>query len=162
MIIFAFIFGWMRLLTVTALIQGIANFGLAYFLEKRVGLGGITLALVIVLLPQLVILVARLGRFLEVNIVALLGACVIRALIPLGSAAFCSLMVHRMVVIRQRHFFGLLAETLTFIAVYAVLTYSFVLFDDDRQQVKRYVGNFVGRGRSVPRCLARAFGSGSD
>jgi len=155
-------FGWMRLLTTTAIIQGIANFGLAFLFAKLFGMGGITLALLIVILPQTVILWQRMGRFLEVNVAGLLGGCVARSLIPLGCAAACSLLVHRLIVIQQRHLFGLLAETLTFVVVYAALAYPLTLFDHDRQEIKRYLSNFAGRSKSVPRRLARAFGSGSN
>ena len=161
-VIYSFSFGWMRLLTSTALIQGAANFVLGFFLAKWLGLGGITFALVLVVLPQTVILWKRLGQFLEENVVALLAGCVMRGAIPIASAAVASFFVHRMIVIRQRHFSGLLAETLTFILVYAALAYPLVLFDHDRQEVKRYMGKFLGRSRGVPRRLARAFGSGSD
>jgi O-antigen/teichoic acid export membrane protein len=161
-IIYSFTFGWMRLLTVTALIQGIANFGLAFYLGKRLGLGGITLALLIVVLPQTTILWHRIGRFLEVSVVALFGGCISRAMIPLGSATACSLLVHRMVVIGHRHFFALLAEILAFAIVYAALAYPFVLVDHDRKEVKRYLRNVAGRGKGGPRRLARAFGSSSN
>ncbi len=158
-ITYSFTFGWMRLLTATALIQGAANFGLAFYLARHLGLGGITLALLIVVLPQTTILWHRIGRFLEVNVAALLGGCFSRSLIPLGCAAACSLLVHRMVVIRQRHFLGLLAEMLTFVVMYAALAYPLVLFEHDRMEVKRYLRSLAGRGRSVPRRLARTFGS---
>ncbi|HEX3435183.1 MAG TPA: hypothetical protein VHT24_00330 [Pseudacidobacterium sp.] len=158
-ITYSFVFGWMRLLTTTALIQGAANFGLAFYLAKQLGLGGITLALVIVVLPQTIILWHRIGRFLEVNVTGLLGGCVTRSLIPLGCAAVCSFLVHRMVVIGQRHFLALLAEMLAFTLVYAVLAYPLVLFEHDRTEVKRYLRSFAGRGKSMPRRLARVFGS---
>ena len=38
---YSFVFGWIRLLTVTSLLQGIANFGLAFFFARLFGLGGI-------------------------------------------------------------------------------------------------------------------------
>jgi len=161
-VVYSFSFGWMRILTTTGLIQGAANFALAYFLAKRVGLGGITLALVIVVLPQTVILWNRIGRFLEVNVLALISGCFMRALIPLGSAAILSFFVHRMVVIRQRHFAGLFAETLTFIVVYASLAYPLVLFDHDRRDVNRYLGNILNRSKKAQGRLARAFGSSSN
>ncbi len=159
---YSFTFGWMRLLTTTALIQGLANFGLGILFAKLFGLGGITLALVIVVLPQTVILWHRVGRFLEVNVPRLLGGCVMRALVPLGGGAVCGLLVHRMVVIRQRHFSGLLAEVFAFILVYSTLAYPLLLFDQDRAEIKRYLRRFANRGRNVQRRLIRAAGSASD
>jgi O-antigen/teichoic acid export membrane protein len=154
---YSFTFGWMRLLTTTALIQGLANFGLGILFARLFGLGGITLALVIVVLPQSVILWHRVGRFLEVNVPSLLGGCMARALLPLGGATACGLLVHRMVDIRRRHFSGLLAEAFAFILVYAALAYPLVLFDQDRQEIKHYLYGFANRGRNVRRRMIRAF-----
>jgi len=160
-VVYSFSFGWLKVLTSTALLQGGANFVLAYLLAKQIGLGGITLALVIVVLPQTVILWRRIGQFLNVNVVALLAGCIVRGIVPLGGATVCSLIVHRMVVIQQRHFLALGAEILTFIIVYAALAFPLVLFNQDRQEVKRYAERFLGR-RSVPGRLARAFGFSSN
>ena len=79
---YSFVFGWMRLLTATSLLQGIANFGLAFLFAKLFGLGGIMLALVLVLLPQTIILWYRVGNFLKVNVVALYGECFLRRSSP--------------------------------------------------------------------------------
>jgi hypothetical protein len=92
-----------------------------------------------------------LGRFLEVNIAGLLGGCVSRSLIPLGSATVCSLLVHRMLVIGHRHFFALLTELLVFTVVYVTLAYPFVLLDHDRKEIKRYLRNIASRERGVYR-----------
>jgi O-antigen/teichoic acid export membrane protein len=161
-VVYSFTFGWMRLLTITSLIQGAVNFGLAYVLAKFLGMGGIMLALVIVVLPQTVILWHRVGHFLELNVAWLLAACAARTLIPLVCAGICSFFVHRHVVIRQRHLFGLLAEILTFLVVYAALAYPLVLFDHDRQEVRRYLRNFANRGRSVQQRMSRVFGTASN
>ncbi len=161
-IVYAFTFGWMRLLTISTLIVGIANFGLAFLLAKSVGLGGITLALVIVILPQTILLWHRVGKFLELNVATLLGACFLRSIIPLGGAGVSSFFVHRVVVIQQRHIFGLLAETLTFIVVYSLLAYPLVFSDHDRREVKRYARNFANRGKSVQQRMSRAFGIASN
>ncbi len=153
---YSFVFGWMRLLTTTSLLQGIANFGLAFLFAKLFGLGGITLALTIVLLPQTVILWRRVGRFLKVNVVALYGECFLRALIPLSAAALVSWgTVHRFARIRQHAFFPLLAEIIVFTLVYGALAYPLMLFDHDRREIRRYGRNFVNRGRSVGQRLFR-------
>lgn len=161
-VIYSFSFGWMRVLTTTGLVQGVANFGLAYFLAKRFGLGGITLSLVIVVLPQTFILWQRVGRFLELNIITLLGACFLRAVIPLGAAAAAGLLVHRIVVIAQRHFIGFTAETLAFLVVYALLAYPLVLADHDRREIARYLSVFLVRSKQIPRRLAQVVGSNSN
>jgi hypothetical protein len=117
---------------------------------------------VIVVLPQSVFLWSRLGSFLKTNVPALLARCFALAAIPVACASVLSLLVHRMVVIRQHHFSGLMAETLTFIAVYAALAYPLVLTAHDRQDFRRYLGNFLARGKRVPRRLARAAGFSSN
>ena len=155
---YSYSFGWMRLLTATSLAQGIANFALGYILARRIGMGGITLALVIVVLPQTVILWRRLGIFFETNVVVLLARCLSALAIPLICAAAGSFLVHRSIVIKKHDFIGLFAEAMTFIAVYAALAYRFGLIDHDRNEVRRYLGSTLGRGKRVPKRLARAFG----
>jgi O-antigen/teichoic acid export membrane protein len=154
-IVYSFTFGWMRLLSVTGIIQGAANFALGIALARLFGLGGITLALVLVILPQTMILWYRVGRFLEVNVAKLLGGCVARSVIPLGGSAACGLLVHRLVAIRQHHLLPLLAEAFTFIVVYSLLAYPLVLFDHDRGEIKRYLRGFAIRGRNLQRRMVK-------
>jgi len=144
-VVCTYTFGWMRLLAVTALVQGIANFGLAFILARWLGLGGIVLALTVVVLPQTVILWQRIGQFLRLNVYSVLAGCAVRSAIPLAGAVVCGVMVHRLTVVEHRHFAALIAEVLTFLAVYACLAYPLVLFDRDRQDVRRYVGATLGR-----------------
>lgn len=137
-ILFSFIFGWIRLLSMTAFVQGIANFGLAFYLGKYLGLGGITLALVIVLLPQLVILIRKINQELTLNIAAVLANSALRSLVPLATAAACGLLVQAHVLIARRHFIGLLAELSTFAAVYGVLAWFMMMTDQDRNDLRRF------------------------
>ena len=153
---YSFTFGWMRLLTITSLLQGLANFGLAFFFAKLFGLGGITLALTIVIVPQTFILWRRIGRFLAVNVVALYSGCFLRALIPLSTAALVGWgLVHRFVSIRKDSFGPLAAEMLAFTIVYFALAYIFMLSDHDRADVKRYGGSFIHRGKNASQKLFR-------
>jgi O-antigen/teichoic acid export membrane protein len=161
-IVYAFTFGWMHLLTTSTLIVGIANFALAFLLVKHVGLGGITLALVIVILPQTILLWHRVGHFMELSVFKLLGGCFLRGSIPLTSATICSMLVHRVIVIRPRHIFGLVVEMLTFLVVYASLAYPLVLFDHDRKEIKRYLRNFANRGKNMQQRMLRVFGTASN
>jgi O-antigen/teichoic acid export membrane protein len=143
---YSFVFGWMRLLTVTSILQGIANFALAFFLAKMFGLGGIMLALTIVVLPQTVILWYKVGQFLKVNVVALYAECFLRASVPLSTAAFVSWeMIHRFARIRQHAVLPLIAEILSFTVVYGTLAYPFMLLEHDREQIKRYSRNVANR-----------------
>lgn len=147
---YSFAFGWMRLLTATSLLQGIANFALAFFFAKLFGLGGITLALVIIIIPQTAILWYRLGRFLKVNVLAIYGDCFLRALVPLCAATLAGWgIVHRFVEIREHAFLPLAAEMLAFTIVYGVLAYNFMLFEHDRDEIKRYGRSFARRRRNV-------------
>ncbi|HZD49557.1 MAG TPA: MATE family efflux transporter, partial [Silvibacterium sp.] len=126
-VLFAVIFGWIRLLSLTTILQGIANFGLAFYLGRKMGLGGITLALVIILLPQVFILIQRISRYLGLNIAGLLAKTILRSLVPLAAAASLGLLVHAHVVIARRHFVGLLAELGVFAIVYALLAWFFLM-----------------------------------
>jgi O-antigen/teichoic acid export membrane protein len=136
-IVFSFIFGWIRLLSVTSLLQGIANFGLAFYLGRRLGLGGITLALVIVTIPQAIILLRKIDGYLKVDIVRLLGATAVRSIVPLAVASTIGLLVHVRVTVVHGHFVGLFCEILSFIAVYGVLAWFFIASDRDRHDVRR-------------------------
>lgn len=161
-VVYSFSFGWMRVLTTTGLVQGVANFGLAYFLARRFGLGGITLSLVIVVLPQTIILWHRIGRFLELNVLGLLGRCCARTLIPIAAAVAAGLLVHQVVAIRQHYFPGFLAETLIFLAVYVALAYPLTLADQDRNEIRGYLSRLTGRGKKVARRFPQAIGSRSE
>lgn len=145
---YSFVFGWMRLLTVTAFLQGVANFGLAFFFAKLFGLGGITLALAIVIVPQTVILWYRVGQFLKINIAAMFADSFLRAIIPISAASLVSWYgVHRFVRIRQHSFAPLLAEVFAFTIVYATLAYFLMLFEHDRNEIKRYGRGVANRGK---------------
>jgi O-antigen/teichoic acid export membrane protein len=146
-ILFSFIFGWIRLLSMTAFVQGIANFGLAFYLGKHLGLGGITLALVIVLLPQLVILIRKINQELTLNVAAVLANSAIRSIVPLAAAAACGLLVQAHVLIARRHFIGLLAELSTFAAVYGVLAWFMMMTDQDRNDLRRFANSALLRLR---------------
>jgi O-antigen/teichoic acid export membrane protein len=154
-IVYAFVLGWIRLLTVTAFAQGLANFALAYYLGRRLGLGGITLALVIVVLPQNILLWRRLGKFFEINVPAFLAQCLLRSVLPLGAAAALSLLVHAHVIIAPRHLGGFMAEALTFTAVYSILAYWFSLSPHDREDVNRYLRALAKIGGSARQRLSR-------
>jgi O-antigen/teichoic acid export membrane protein len=157
---YSFVFGWMGLLTKTTLIQGIANFALAFFLAKTLGLGGIMLALTIVVLPQTAILWHRLGKFLKVNVVVLYGECFLRAVVPLSAASLVSwVLVHRHLRIRQHAFLPLFGEILAFMLVYGPLAYGFMLLEHDRQEIKRYGRSFASRGRLAGQKLFRVAAS---
>lgn len=155
-VIYSFTFGWMKLLTVTSLLQGIGNFGLAFFFAKRFGLGGITLALAIVIVPQTFILWHRIGRFLKVNVGNFYGECMLRAVVPLTAAAVVGWgIVHRFLSIRKHSFGALAAEMLAFTIVYFALAYIFMLSSQDRADVKRYGETFGRHGKTVGQKLFR-------
>lgn len=149
-VVYSYTFGWMRVLTTTGLLQGIANFGLAFFLAERFGLGGIMLALVLVIVPQTVVLWQRISRFLEINVPSLLGGCVVRSVIPLSAAGVAGLLVHRVVHISKHDFMALAAETGAFLVAYVALAYPLVLFREDRHQIRAFLASLSGRLRRIP------------
>ena len=144
-IVYWFVFGWMRLLTITCLLQGVANLGLAFCLSKTLGIGGITLALVIIIMPQTIILWHRLGKFLEINVIALLGESIARTAVPLLAASIAGWEAHRFVIIAQHRFASLAAELGAFAIVYAVAAYPLVLVKQDRDQIKSHLGSLLVR-----------------
>lgn len=156
-IVYSFVFGWMRLLTATALFQGLANFGLAFLLEKAFGLGGISLALLIVQIPQIVLLWRKISQTFKINPFMLIGGCLLRQLFPLLAAAALSLAVHHFVHIEHKHFAGFLAEVFTFIVVYFPFAY-FTMLQEDRRDIDRGLNGVVSQARNLQRSIARVFG----
>ncbi|MBT9330460.1 lipopolysaccharide biosynthesis protein [Paracidobacterium acidisoli] len=157
-IVYSFVFGWMRLLTGTAFFQGVANFALAFYLGKKIGLGGITLALVIVQLPQNVLLWRKISKTFHLNVVRFFGGCLLRQSLPLAAASALSLLVHHYVHIQHKHLGGLLAEVFTFIIVYFTGAY-FTMVRQDRNDINRYLRGFANRGRSMQQRVARSLGA---
>lgn len=155
-ILFSFVFGWVRLLAITSLLQGAANFGLGYYLGRKLGLGGISLALVLVLMPQLLILLRKLNVTLSVNIAALLGKITVRAIIPIAAASAAGLFVHSLVSIAHRHYSGLIFECLAFTAVYAVAAYFLMMTKQDHGDIQRYFSILMNKRKSLQ---ARVFGA---
>jgi hypothetical protein len=113
------------------------------------GLGGITLALVIILLPQVFILIQRISRYLGLNIAGLLAKTILRSLVPLAAAASLGLLVHAHVVIARRHFVGLLAELGVFAIVYALLAWFFLMTTDDHHDARRFTNSVLSRWRKA-------------
>ncbi len=158
-IVYSFVLGWMRLLTITAFTQGLANLGLALYLGKRLGLGGITLALVIVVLPQTFLLWRKIGKFFSFNPTVFLAQAILRCAPALAVASALGLLVHHFVTIRQKHLLPFFAEALVFIFAYSILAYRYSLVDQDKGDINRYLGTFARRGRSL---LGRPVLEGGD
>jgi O-antigen/teichoic acid export membrane protein len=153
-IVYSFVFGWMRLLTVTALVQGLANFGLAFLFEREFGLGGITLALVLVQLPQSFLLWRKISKTFNLNVFALLGGCFLRQSLPLAAAAATSLAVHHFVHVAHKHLGGFLAEVFTFAFVYFPLAY-LTMLREDRDDIDRYLSGFANRARTLSQSVRK-------
>jgi O-antigen/teichoic acid export membrane protein len=155
-IISSFVVGWMRLLSATALGQGVAYIGLSLWLGRRLGLGGITLSLVLVIIPQNIVLWRKLAQEFDLKPVAMVIRSLVRGIVPLGCASEAAWVVHGHVVIRHHHLEGFLAESLTFVVVYCVLAYFLSLERIDRDDVRRHLSRAIKRGRSVQTVLMRA------
>jgi O-antigen/teichoic acid export membrane protein len=154
-VLFAFAQGWMRLLTATSLVQGVANFGLAYVLGKRFGLGGITLALSIMTLPQLILVLRKVEKTFSIGVTEFLGINLLRLVIPLGAAGLASEFVHFRIKIAHHHYGGLLLECFVFSAVYFALLYPLGMHAQDRQDVNRYLLAIGRLGKRMGHSVAR-------
>ncbi|MGA7313486.1 MAG: hypothetical protein WBX22_05870 [Silvibacterium sp.] len=154
-VLFAFAQGWVRLLTVTSLFQGIANFGLSFLLGKWLGLGGVTLALSLVMLPQLCLLLRKIDKTFSIGVVSHLAGILLRLAVLLGAAAVAGRLVHSRVRIAHHHFWGLLLECLTFLAVYVSLAYPFVLQRQDQDDLRRYVSSALSLGKRMKSHVVR-------
>lgn len=150
-VLFAFAQGWMRLLTVTAVVQGIVNFGLGYYLGRRLGLGGVTLALLLASLPQLMLLARKVDRVFSTQIALHCGEILLRAVVPLAAAAVAGELVHAQITIAEYHFTGLLLECLAFSVVYFAVAYPISLHQQDRADVRRYLGSVIRKGNQLVR-----------
>lgn len=147
--LFAFAQGWMRLLTGTSIFQGIANLGLGYLLGKKLGLGGITLALLLVSLPQLFLLQRKIDKLFSISIVPHLGEILLRAAIPIGLAAAVSEFIHVRIRITEHHFTGLLLECFAFSLVYFAVAYPISLHQQDRADVQRFAVSALRMGKRL-------------
>jgi O-antigen/teichoic acid export membrane protein len=145
--VYAFVFGWMRLLTTTALLQGLANFGLGFYFGRTLGVGGITLALLITVLPQSVILWYKIDRFLDVRIPALLAKSTLSAAAPLAAAVASSLLIPSIIPMGNHTLVKLFTEIATFLAAYGAVAYPVSLADQDRQDLRRYATSLLHRLR---------------
>lgn len=148
-VLFSYIFGWVRLLAVIALLQGVANIGVGYYLGKTMGLGGIMLALAMLLIPQLVLLLTKVSRKLQLNSASLLAGIALRAVLPLALAAAAGLLVHGHVYIARHHFAGFLAEAAAFSAIYAFGAYFMIMHRQDQADTRRYLSGVVQLGSKL-------------
>lgn len=148
-VLFSYVFGWVRLLAGIALLQGVANIGAGYYLGKTLGLGGITLALAVLLIPQMVFLLTLVSRRLQLNSVRLLATLVLRAALPLALASAAGLYVHSQVQIALHHFGGLIAETVAFTAVYSLGAYWLMMHKEDQADARRYISAILQTGRKL-------------
>ena len=152
----SFVMGWIKLLSATALIQAIAYIGLSFWLGRRLGLGGITLSLVLVVVPQNIILWLKMAGEFDVKPIALVAGIFMRSVVPLGCAAAVAWLVHSHVIVRRHHLQGFFAESAAFVIVYCVLAYFLLLENIDRDDVNRYLRSILDRGRSVQMLVRRA------
>lgn len=134
--IYAFVIGWVRSLTLTSLLQGFANIGLAFVLGHKLGLGGISLALVVALLPQTVWFWVRLGRALSFNPAVLLSNYMVPILLPLTFASVIAKAVGW--ALGGPRLYTFLSEAFAFLLVYAVSCYIFALTPEDRRDLRHY------------------------
>jgi O-antigen/teichoic acid export membrane protein len=155
---YSYVFGWMRLLATTSILQGLAGFGLGIYLSRMMGLGGIGIALVVSVLPQVTILLYKIGKSLRVDVGGALIGCILRSALPLTAASIVSLTVHSYVTIRVHHFGGLAAECLSFVITYFPLAYLLFLVDQDRDDLNRLARGLANQGVGMGLRVSRAIG----
>jgi O-antigen/teichoic acid export membrane protein len=148
---FSYVIGWVRLLAITSLLQGAVNIGLGYYLGKHIGIGGITLALDIVILPQLLFFLVKVSRVFEVNTLREVTKLTLRSIVPLGLASAAGLYIHTHVRIAHLHYGGFIAEGLAFCLVYALIAYWMVMNKQDQEDTRRYLLVVVEAGRKLRR-----------
>lgn len=153
--LFSFAQGWMRLLTVTSLVQGIANFGLSFLFGKWLGVGGVTLALSVVMLPQFALLLRKIDKTFSAGVVSHLAKILLRLIVPLAMAGLAGEFVHFRVRIAHHSFGGLLLECLTFLAVYFPCAYLLAMHPQDRADARRYLASALHLGRRIGSHVAR-------
>jgi O-antigen/teichoic acid export membrane protein len=137
--IFSFVLGWMRLLTLTGFLQGVANFALGLYLGRKLGLGGITLSLLLVVLPQTCLLWKKIGKFFQFNTLTFLAGSTLRCVLPLLAASALGLGVRSFLIIRQKHLGPFLVEFFVFTITYAAVAYRFSLAPQDKDDIKIYI-----------------------
>jgi hypothetical protein len=149
--LFAFAQGWMGLLGSTAVVQGAAGFGLGYWMGKELGLGGITLALSLVCLPQIFLLLRKIEQTYSIGVAAHFMGILLRLLIPLAAATAAGEVVHFRVKIAEHHFLGVTLECLAFLAAYCLAGYPLALHREDRADVRRYAHSVLRMGTQLAR-----------
>lgn len=143
--LFAVAQGWTRLLTATALFQGLANIGLAMLFSKIFGIGGIPLALCMAVLPQIVLVLRKISITLDVSAVSVITITVFRSLLPLSVASVSGYLVHRTIRIAYHAPLGLIAECCAFLVAYVSVAYPVSLSEHERSDVKRWTTIAVQR-----------------
>jgi hypothetical protein len=152
------VFGWMRLLATTSILQGLGSFGLAIYLSRIMGLDGIGLAMVVSVSPQVAILLYKLAHDVGIDVASTLIRCTLRSAVPLLAASAAGLAVHSFVTIRTHHFGGLIAECLPFAVTYFSLAYFIFLADQDRDDLTRLARGMANQGFGMGVRVSRALG----
>ena len=155
---YSYVFGWMRLLATTSILQGLGSFGLAIYLSRIMGLDGIGLAMVVSVSPQVAILLYKLAHDVGIDVASTLIRCTLRSAVPLLAASAAGLAVHSFVTIRTHHFGGLIAECLPFAVTYFSLAYFIFLADQDRDDLTRLARGMANQGFGMGVRVSRALG----
>ncbi len=145
---YSVVFGWMPLLTVTTIMQGVANIGLGFVLDRYLGLGGIMLALALVVIPQTVLLWRKVGGLLNLNVLSMYGVYFRSAALPLLAASIAGWgLIRPLVHIRLHSILPLATELAVFLLVYSALAYPLMLTDQDRTEIRHYARRIFHTGR---------------
>ncbi|MDR3414448.1 MAG: hypothetical protein P4L87_26380 [Formivibrio sp.] len=152
LIVYSFAFGWIRLLMVTALLQGAANLALAFYLTRFMGLSGITIALLISTIPQTIILWLKVTKRLGVDTRDLIVDCFKRVTIPLVLASAAGLLAQRLFTVGYHDIMGLLFVTAPFGLTYTAIAYSWSIEPRERDAIS-------GKVRQIFKALSARIGT---
>jgi len=147
-VLFAFTFGWVKALSTLAVIQAVANVAMAFFFGHRFGMGGVTLAVVVALIPKTLYLFRRFSREFQIPMLSLFCRVSLPAAVPTVVAAIAGIAASR--YLPGHGWAKFLMEISVCAGAFAVTAYLWATTEEDREAAKRAFtsATSVIRGRS--------------
>jgi len=147
-VLFAVAFGWVKALSVLAVIQASANVTMALFFGRRLGMGGVTLAVVAALVPKSLYLFRRFSREFEISMYSLFCRVSLPAVVPTLVAAGAGLAASR--YLPGHGWFRFLTEISVCACAFAVTAFLASTTEEDRLTARKVFASAMSaiRGRS--------------
>jgi O-antigen/teichoic acid export membrane protein len=146
-VLFAFAFGWVRTLSLIAVFQALGNILLALWLGRRLGMGGVILAIVIALAPKTFYLFRRFSRELEIPVASLFYRILSPAVPPAAAGLIVGLAASR--YLPGHGWIKFLLEISCFACAYAVTAWLWATTGEDRNTARKALV-FMGSAPGVP------------